>query len=165
LKRLNARRVKIHRNYTVDEAARLFDVHKNTVRNWMKSGLAVIDERRPTLVLGLELAKFLEARRRETGQRCGPGQLYCIRCRTPKHPADRRADYVPITSGSGNLRGRCPDCQGTIYRLVSLSKLTTFAGDLDVQRTQAQQRIEESPGPCLDCDFEPEVASDVNAQR
>ena len=34
--RLNPRRVKLHRNYTVGEAAMLLDVHKNTVRSWLK---------------------------------------------------------------------------------------------------------------------------------
>jgi hypothetical protein len=28
--------VKIQRNYTVEEAARVFDIHKNTVRCWIK---------------------------------------------------------------------------------------------------------------------------------
>ena len=157
MKRLNARRVKIHRSYTVDEAARLFNVHRNTVRNWIKSGLATVDERRPTLVLGLELARFLQTRRGATRQRCGPGQLYCLRCRAPKHPADRRAAYVPITPSSGNLRGCCPDCESAMYRLVSLSKLTAAAGNLEVQGTQAQQRISDTASPSLNSDLD-EVA-------
>ena len=36
VKRLNPRRVKIHRSYTVEEVAMLFRVHKNTVRAWLK---------------------------------------------------------------------------------------------------------------------------------
>ena len=51
MKRLNPRRVKVHRNYTVEEAAKLFDVHKNTVRGWLKDGLARIDGQRPTAKL------------------------------------------------------------------------------------------------------------------
>jgi hypothetical protein len=31
----NYRLVKIHRNYTVEEIARLLKVHKNTVRGWI----------------------------------------------------------------------------------------------------------------------------------
>jgi len=35
-KRLNPNLAKIHRNYTVEEVALLFSVHKNTVRSWVK---------------------------------------------------------------------------------------------------------------------------------
>ena len=63
MRRLNPRRVKIHRSYTVDEAAMLFRVHKNTVRTWLKSGLHPIDGRRPILILGRQLVRFLHARR------------------------------------------------------------------------------------------------------
>ena len=37
-----------------------------------------------------------------------------------------------------------------------------MTGVLRVTFPQAQQRLEEGPGPCLDCDLEPEVASDAN---
>jgi hypothetical protein len=37
--RLNPRRAKLHRSYTVEETARLFGVHRNTVRAWLKQGL------------------------------------------------------------------------------------------------------------------------------
>ena len=85
----------------------LFGVHKNTVRGWLKSGLQPIDDRRPTLILGRKLSGFLHARRERARQRCRPGQFYCLRCRAPKDPASRRAEYLPITPTSGNLRGTC----------------------------------------------------------
>ena len=55
----NPRLAKIHRNYSVEDTARLFNVHKNTVRNWLKDGLEPIDDQRPTLVRGEELRRFL----------------------------------------------------------------------------------------------------------
>jgi len=61
MKRLNPRRVKLHRNYTVGEAAMLFRVHKNTVRSWLNDGLKTIDDRRPILILGRQLASFVQA--------------------------------------------------------------------------------------------------------
>ena len=42
-KRPNPNLAKIHRNYTVEEVADLFSVHKNTVRLWVKNGLATND--------------------------------------------------------------------------------------------------------------------------
>jgi len=50
----NPRLVTSHRNYSVEDIARLFGVHKNTVRDWLKLGLAAIDDRRPMLILGRE---------------------------------------------------------------------------------------------------------------
>ena len=51
-RRPNYRLVKIHRNYTVEEVARLFGTHNNTVRAWVKAGLPTCDGKRPTLILG-----------------------------------------------------------------------------------------------------------------
>ena len=57
-KRVNPNLAKIHRNYSVGEAAALLGVHKNTVRNWIKNGLPLCDDRRPALILGAELREF-----------------------------------------------------------------------------------------------------------
>jgi hypothetical protein len=154
VKRLNPRRVKIHRSYTVEEAAMLFQVHKNTVRTWLKSGLQAIDGRRPILILGRQLASFLHARRETKRQRCGPGQLYCFRCRAPRTSAAQRADYLPITASSGNLRAICSVCGTHMYRRISWRKLATEVGDLQVPLSQAQQRIVEGADPSVNCDLE-----------
>ena len=49
-KRYNCRRVKIHRNYTLAEAADLLGVHKHTVSRWAAAGLQTTDARRPLLI-------------------------------------------------------------------------------------------------------------------
>jgi hypothetical protein len=154
VKRLNPRRVKIHRSYTVEEAAMLFRIHKNTVRTWLKSGLQPIDSRRPILILGRQLASFLHARREYMRQRCRPGQLYCFRCRAPRASAAQKADYLPITTSSGNLRAICSECGTRMYRRVSLRRLATAVGDLQVLLPQAQQRIVEGLEPSVNCDLE-----------
>jgi hypothetical protein len=135
----------------------LFRVHKNTVRAWLKCGLKQIDNRRPILIQGCQLSSFLYARRNCARQRCGPGKFYCMRCRAPKPPVAQSADYLPITPNAGNLRGICLDCGTRIYRRVSLQKLATAAGDLQVRLPQAQQRIADSPSPSLNSNFD-EVA-------
>ena len=89
----NHRLVKIHRSYTVEEIAELFAIHKNTVRNWVKSGLSTSDDKRPMLILGIDLAAFLQARRTKNKRPCRPGEIYCVRCRAPKFPAASMAEY------------------------------------------------------------------------
>src|SRR5262245_65852166 len=108
-RRPNPRLVKIHRSYSVEEIARLLGLHRNTVRNWLKQGLPAIDDRRPMLVLGRELSRFLHERRQKAKQKCGPGQIYCIACRAPKSPAGKMAECIQTGPQTGKLRGICTD--------------------------------------------------------
>jgi hypothetical protein len=133
----NHRLVKIHRSYTVGEIAELFDKHKNTVRRWIKEGLPTIDDKRPMLILGHDLAAFLKARRAKNKQTCKPGELYCVRCRAPKSPAGDIAEYSPITEKLGNLVAICPDCDAIMNRRVSLAKIGEFQGKVDITFPEA----------------------------
>ncbi len=142
----------------------ILGVHKNTVRNWLKAGLQPVDNRRPILILGRQLSSFLHARRREKTQRCRPGQFYCLRCRAPMTSAARKADYLPITSTSGNLRGTCCDCGTRMYRRVSREKLAAVAGDLHVTMPQAQEGIEESARPSSNSEFRHEAHTYAQTQ-
>ena len=146
--------VKIHRNYTVEEVARLLGVHKNTVRNWLRQGLSAIDQCRPALIMGRVLADYLRVRRTRRKQRCGPGQIYCVKCRLPREPAGEMADYISITQTSGNLRGICPVCDILMHRRVSLAKLDDIKGKLDLTLPQAWPRIVGSSGSSVNCDLD-----------
>jgi excisionase family DNA binding protein len=147
------RLLKAHRSYTVEELARLLLTHKNTIRNWIKcGGLPVIDDRRPTLIKGSELIGFLKARRTSAKKPCGPGFLFCLKCRSPREPAAGMADYLPLTSTSGNLSGLCPDCFTLMFRRVALSKLDRVRGNLAVAFPEAMPRLIESPSLSLNCD-------------
>lgn len=152
----NPRLVKRHRSYTVEEAARLLGVHKNSIREWIRRGLPVVDHCRPCLILGRDLVAFLEQRRRQNKRPCLPGQIYCVRCRQPQFPAGGMADYQAVTPATGNLVGLCPACDGLIYRRVSLTRLQQDRGDLDVRLAQAARHIDESDSPSVNCDFKRE---------
>jgi len=151
-RRPNYRLVKIHRTYTVDEAARLLDTHKNTVRAWVKAGLPTCDSKRPTLILGCELAAFLQKRRAKNKRPCQHGEIYCVRCRAPKRPAGDMAEYKPITASLGNLMGICPDCEGMIFRRASRAKLAAIRGNLDITFSEAELRVSEIDSPTVNSD-------------
>ena len=105
-KHLNPNRAKIHRNYTVEEVANLFSIHKNTVRTWIKNGLPVCDERRPILILGAQLRAYLQEKRQSRKHKCRIDEMFCMRCRCPRRPA---ADMVDLaTCGQGNLQSHLP---------------------------------------------------------
>ena len=152
-RRPNYRLVKIHRSYTVEEAARLFGTHKNTVRAWVKAGLPTCDSKRPTLVLGRDLAAYLQARRTKNKRPCQPGEIYCVRCHAPKKPAGEMADYQPVTATLGNLMGICPDCEGMIFQRASFEKLALIRAKLNVTIVEARRELDQSHSPTVNSDF------------
>ena len=149
----NYRLAKIHRNYTVEEIAKLFGVHRNTVREWVKRGLPTSDRKRPMLILGRDLAAFLQARRLKNKRTCQPGEIYCVRCHTPKNPAGDMAEYQPVTTALGNLVGICPSCESMMYRRVNLAKLDQVRGKLDITMAQALRHIDESTQSSVNSDL------------
>jgi hypothetical protein len=150
-RRPDGRRVKSLRSYSIDEIARLLAVHRNTVRHWARNGLPVLDDRRPSLILGGELRAFLTRQRKARRQPCQAGQIFCVKCRRPREPFGQEADYVPSSPTAGALVGLCPICGTLTYRRVSLARLAIVKGPLDVQIKRPQPRIKDSAGPHVDC--------------
>lgn len=143
-RRLNYRLVKIHRNYTVEEVAALLGVHRNTVRHWTKQGLPTIDDRRPALIHGRELASFIHAKRQKHKRKCQAGQLYCVRCRVPRAPVADAVEYRPVTAESGNLVGICVTCGCTMFRRVNVARLDEIWDESKVLVAQARSHIGKS---------------------
>jgi helix-turn-helix protein len=128
----NARRIKIHRPYTVEELALALAVHKHTVRRWTKSGLVPIDDRRPLMFRGIDVVEFLQKRRVGAKQPCGPGQMYCFKCRSPQNPAGSIADLEVVGTSAGRLVGICSICGTMMYRRVNPIRIAEVQGNLEV---------------------------------
>ena len=88
----NTRLIKRDYPYFVSEVADLFHLHPNAVRRWIKAGLITVDDRRPVLVHGGDLIDFLDMRQAQRKQKCAVDELYCFRCRRPKHPLFNRIE-------------------------------------------------------------------------
>lgn len=119
---LDPRRAKVHYSYTIAEAAKLFGVHRNTVRAWIKAGLETVKAGRVLLILGDALRAFLEKRRRSRRCKTPPGWLYCFRCRAPRQPALGMVELIQARAGSANVRAFC-ECGALMHRRVSLARL------------------------------------------
>ena len=161
--RPNPRLAKIHRSYTVEEIAKLYGVHRNTVRAWIKRGLPTVDERRPVLVLGSRLGEYLRLRRTQNKRPCRPDEIYCVRCREPRAPVGNVVHYHPITAAQGNLVGVCATCSAGIYRRVTAANLGQFRGFLHVTLPLALERIDKSPRPSQNSDFTQDEPTHANA--
>jgi len=145
--------VKIHRCYRVEEISRLFGIHKNTVRAWVKAGLPTSDGNRPTLILGRDLRAYLQERRTKNKQPCRPGEFYCFRCRWPKAAAGEMADCWPVTDKIVHLQALCPDCCCTMNRRVSLTKLDDFHRILAITFTKAPEQVSNRIQPTVNSDL------------
>jgi hypothetical protein len=155
------RRLKVHRNYSIDEAAEVLNVHQNTVRGWLHQGLPLIDCKRPQLIHGVALIDFLKRRRARNKRPCGPGQIYCLRCRMPQAPAANMVDYYARTTRTGDLIGLCPACETLIYRRISWPRLQEVRGSLEVQIMRPHPRIADGPSPSVNSDFQLGATSDA----
>jgi hypothetical protein len=152
-KKPNPRLAKIHRNYTVEEIADLYGVHKNTVRSWIKAGLPVIDDSRPQLLLGIHLRKFLEQKRTKNKKKCHLDEFYCLSCRDTRKPAARMADFGLVTNKVGNLTALCPDCTSIMNKRISLAKIQEIGSKIDIRFPQGLEHIGDTDKPSLNCDF------------
>ena len=153
--RLNPRRAKQHQTYTVEEVARLYAVHRNTVRSWIKGGgLTPLDGLRPTLVMGVTLREFLEVRRAKAKRPCPPGHLYCFSCRVPRAPALGMADFVAQAKGAGKLTAFCATCGTLMHRRARQEALPLILPDLPVRIARAAPRLAETTSPCANRDLE-----------
>ena len=163
-RRPNPKLVKIHRTYSIEEAATVCGVHRNTVREWIKRGLPCLDQQRPTLVHGEHLASYVRQKSTQHKRPCQPGEIYCMRCREPRRAADQQAVYQPLTALQGNLIGLCPTCGCRMFRRVSFAKLTLAGGTLRISMPEALDHIGDSTQASENSDFKQDTANHDETQ-
>ncbi|MCA3627231.1 MAG: helix-turn-helix domain-containing protein [Methylobacterium sp.] len=140
-KRPGWRKVKIHRSYTIEEAARLLSVAKGTVQRWLKTeGLPAMKDQRPFLIHGQDLIEFLK-REQRSGQTCKLHEAYCFTCRAPREPAERMADLIPITDKIADLQALCSHCGGLMHKRVSMRMQGQLGTILDITIRQRPSPI------------------------
>lgn len=147
-RRLSARGIRLHRNYTVDEAARATGVCRGTVRRWLKSGLPAVRDQKPLLILGSDLIDFLKARRAPK-RKCRLHECFCFACREPRAPAFGEVEFHPLTPSSGNMRALCEACATVMHKRVAVNRLDQLRSQVAVTIRQGVAHIGDSPGTCL----------------
>lgn len=146
--RPSARGVKLHRNYTVDEAARASGACKGTVRRWLKSGLPALTDKKPLLILGSDLIHYLKSRT-ATKQKCRLQECFCFSCRTPRAPAFGEVEFHPLTPSSGNMRALCETCTTVMHKRVAVTKLDQLRALVAVAIRQGKGSLNNRSNPCL----------------
>lgn len=133
MKKSDPRRVRPHRSYDVAELSHCLGIHENTVGRWHWEGLAQLDEKRPPLYHGTDVRSFLTERNARRKRPCTVGTLYCLKCRAPRPPAMRMADYVANGIGVGTLKAICRVCATIMSRRVRWEAVSQILPDCEVQ--------------------------------
>jgi hypothetical protein len=105
-------------------------------------------DQKPTLILGSDLIEFGKARR-QPKHKCAPDECYCVRCRVPRVPFDGEAEYVPLNSTGGNLRGLCPDCTTLMHKRVSRRQLSAVSALLTLSFPQGDPNLGDCSNPSM----------------
>lgn len=135
------RKLNAHRPYEVDQVARACRVHRNTVRNWIKNGLVVLSDTRPTLINGGCVRAFLGERKAKAKRPCAPGYLYCFSCQAPMRPIAGTLQFEPTNPTLGSLRATCSQCGTLMYRYARIAALDSVCGDFAVTLQGGQRHI------------------------
>lgn len=131
-KRYNARSLKTHHNYTVEQVSEILGAHPQTIRSWSNKGLPCLRAKIPHLFIGAHVQTFLAAQSASKKQPLAPDHLYCLSCRAGKIPHESEADFIPDGGGRGRLIGLCPDCENLCNRFVSKAQIRIVAPSLTV---------------------------------
>jgi hypothetical protein len=154
----NTRLIKRAATYTLDEIAGVFSVHINSVRQWMASGLSPIDFKRPILVHGSVLFKYLNQKQASRKRSCSPSQFYCFTCREPRLPLDNLAFIENQNEYIIRLRAICEQCGTKLNKAGSQAKLAEYTKIFSVQQLEPPH-IGKRDDPVDNCDFKKEKIS------
>lgn len=122
----NVRLIRRDLSYTVEELTACLGVHENTVRKWIKSGLPVVDEKRPFLVHGAALIAFLNGRQASRKVRLKPDEFYCVKCRCPRTAFDGKVNILPRNRLMINLKSTCTVCRTALCKVGSMKNLSQY---------------------------------------
>lgn len=115
----NPNRIKIHRCYTVMDVSETLGVHPKTVRNWIRVGLPVIDDKRPLLIDGADLKIYLKQKRKTYMHQCEVHEMYCFKCKQPQKPNVESLEFIAKPAGMAQMSGQCSECDCQANKYVS----------------------------------------------
>lgn len=150
------RAAKIHRTYTVREAAKLLEVHYSTVRRWLKvDGLKKLDDQKPTIIAGSELVRF-GASRKTIKYPCRLTEAFCFRCREPRKAALAACEITSVSGTGCNIRLLCETCATVMHKVVPWRKMHLLASEYVVSASLDIRSLVERNAPSANVHFERE---------
>lgn len=126
-RRVDARRVKTHRSYTIEQLADRTDRTVGTVRRWIKVGLPCQMDTRPYLIQGSDFKKFHARNLAKKSEKLADFEVYCMGCKKPRVPQSGLVDFEPMDATRARIMAICPVCEGMARRIISRAVLRKWA--------------------------------------
>ena len=149
----NTRLIKRDYSYDIKELSEVLGVHVRTAREWIKSGLPLIDKTRPFMMHGSEIIAFLKDKQTKRKQACKINEFFCFKCRLPRHVSEGLIDIKIKYPNRLQLMGTCSTCSTKVFKAGSVSKISEYTKTFSVQRIEGRHIIE-TAHPTLMCHFE-----------
>ncbi|GGX73184.1 hypothetical protein GCM10011309_23980 [Litorimonas cladophorae] len=130
-------RVRSHRPYTIATLAALLGVDKRTVRRWIESDrldVAIVEHSRPVILLGSKVKAWGTARQRAKKQPCAYGEIYCVRCKTPRRIKPDSFLIVQPNQSKLTVKGECCRCDLTLNRFGSPANRAALEAEFGPKR-------------------------------
>lgn len=114
--------------YDIEEICSLYkdcELHPQTVRQWIKNGLPVIDSGKPALVYGSRLTQYLGKLNQSHKCKTAFYEMFCMKCKDAKTPSQRRIT-LHQDNKSVKAKGRCPVCKTIMnknYKMDDIPRL------------------------------------------
>lgn len=151
----NTRLIKHNHTYRYHEIADLFGLHSNVIPRWIKNGLCRIDDKKPYLVHGSDLAAYLQSRQKSRKKRCAEDEAFCCKCRLPRRMWENIVDLEIKNQKTLVISGLCIACDTPMKKIGSISKMAIYEKIFKIQTLEGFS-ILDSDHPSVKCDLEKE---------
>lgn len=111
-------RPKANRVYSVNNVQDIYGVCRNTVSNWVRSGLLPSVGVGQQIFRGAELVRFHADRIARIKVNLRKGEFKCTGCKAAVFPDCSVLSFVAIKNGGTMARGQCPDCSAILVKIL-----------------------------------------------
>lgn len=131
----NTQLIKRTETYSIYEISILYNIHKATVRHWLKEGLIRIDEKRPIFVHGSDLYEFLKERQKKRKRKCKPDELFCMKCKYARKPKEMKVVIEEQSLKISRIKCICSECGTIMYKSFSAKNRKQLSPNFKIIKT------------------------------